>query len=52
MATHSSIIAWKFYGPRSLHGYSPQGCKELETATKQQDKIDIFIYRRQYRKVE
>ena len=24
MATHSSILAWKFHGQRSLVGYSPQ----------------------------
>ena len=23
MATHSSIVAWKFHGQRSLAGYSP-----------------------------
>ena len=32
MATHSSILAWKF--PRAeqpdLAGYSPWGCKELD----------------------
>ena len=32
MATHSSILAWKkFYGQRSLAGYSPWGCKESDT---------------------
>jgi len=29
MATHSSILAWRFHGQRSLAGYSPQG-KELD----------------------
>ena len=28
IATHSSILAWKFHGQRSLVGYSPQGSKE------------------------
>ena len=28
MATHSSILAWKSHGWRSLAGYSPWGCKE------------------------
>ena len=27
MATHSSILAGKSYGQRSLVGYSPWGCK-------------------------
>ena len=31
MATHSSILAWKSHGQRSLTGYSPQGCTELNT---------------------
>ena len=29
MATHSSILAWGIHGQRSLAGYSPWGCKEL-----------------------
>ena len=28
MATHSSILAWKSHGQRSLVGYSPWVCKE------------------------
>ena len=31
MATHSSVLAWKFHGKRSLVGYSPWGPKELAT---------------------
>ena len=31
MATHSSTLAWKFHGQRSLVGYSPWGRKELDT---------------------
>ena len=31
MATHSSILAGKSYGQRSLVGYSPWGRKELDT---------------------
>jgi len=31
MATHFSILAWKFHGQRSLAGYSPWGHKELDT---------------------
>ena len=30
MATHSSILAWRIRGQRSLAGYSPWGCKESE----------------------
>ena len=29
MVTHSSILAWESHGQRSLVGYSPLGCKEL-----------------------
>ena len=31
IATHSSILAWKSHGQRSLEGYSPWGRKELDT---------------------
>ena len=31
MATHSSNLPRKFRGLRSLVGYSPWGCKELDT---------------------
>ena len=30
MATHSRILAWEIHGQRSLAGYNPQGCKELD----------------------
>ena len=30
MAIHSSTIAWKIHGQRSLVGYSPRGRKELD----------------------
>ena len=29
-ATHSSILAGESHGQRSLVGYSPHGCKELD----------------------
>ena len=32
MATHSSILAWKIHGLKSLVGYSPWGHKEWDTA--------------------
>ena len=31
MATHSSILAWRSHGQRSLPGYSPWGHKESNT---------------------
>ena len=31
MATHSSILAWKSHGQRSLVGYSSKGHKESDT---------------------
>ena len=31
MATHSSILAWRIHGQRSLVGYSPGGRKESDT---------------------
>ena len=30
MTTHSSFLAWKFQGQRSLMGYSPWGRKRVE----------------------
>ena len=30
METHSSFLAWKFQGQRSLMGYSPWGRKRVE----------------------
>ena len=47
MATHSSILAWgKFYGQRSLTGYSPWGCKRIryDLATKQQHTLISWCY--------
>ena len=31
MATHSSILAWRIRGQRTLVGYSPWGRKESDT---------------------
>ena len=31
MATHSSVLAWKSHGHRSLVSHSPWGYKELDT---------------------
>jgi len=30
-ATHSSILAWRIHGQRSLAGYSPCDCKQSQT---------------------
>ena len=30
VTTHSSILAWKFHGQKSLVGYSPWGCQESD----------------------
>ena len=30
MATNSGILAWEFNGQRSLVGYSPWSCKQLD----------------------
>ena len=30
IATHSSVLAWKIHGQRSLAGYSPWCCKEVD----------------------
>ena len=31
MAAHSSILAWRIHGQRSLVAYSPWNCKESDT---------------------
>ena len=36
MATHSSILAWKIHGQRSLVGYSPWGYKEMDMTEHEQ----------------
>ena len=32
MATHSSILAWRIPWTENSGGYSPWGCKELDTS--------------------
>ena len=32
MATHSNILAWRIHRQRSLAGYCPYHCKELDTS--------------------
>ena len=41
MATHSTILAWKIHGQRSVAGYSPWGRKELDTT--EHECICIYI---------
>ena len=47
MATHSSILAWKSHGQRSLEGYSPWGRKESDT-TERLHLIFIYIHTQVY----
>ena len=42
MATHSSILAWKIHGRRSLVGYSPRGGKESDT-TERLHSLTLFL---------
>ena len=42
MATHSSILAWKSYGQRSLAGYSPWGGCELDMTGHSSIKINTL----------
>ena len=45
MATHSSILAWRIYGQRSLAGYSPWGRKESDVTGKCTDEsVTEFAY--------
>ena len=39
MATHSSTLAWKSHGQRSLVGYSPWDHKELDTT----ERLSFFL---------
>ena len=43
MATHSSTLAWKPHGWRSLVGYSPRGCKESDTT----ERLHIHVHSKQ-----
>ena len=50
MATHSSILAWEIpwdHGQRSLVGYSPWGCKEIDRTeglgTQREIKMEILM---------
>ena len=43
MATHSSILAGKLHGQRSLAGYSPWGPKESDTTEHEHACVYIYI---------
>ena len=43
MATHSSILPGKSHGQRSLIGYSPRGCKELDITERLHSLTAFFI---------
>ena len=47
MAAHSSILAGEYHGQRSLVGYGPQGCRELDATeeTKHLKCLEIQIHR-------
>ena len=47
MATHSSILAQKPHGQRSLEGYSPRGRKELGTT---EHSTRLYTYRERHKK--
>ena len=48
MGTHSNILAWRIPWTRSLVGYSPWGCKELDMTEQLtlllSDRIDSLKY--------
>ena len=44
MATHSSILAWRFHGQRSLAGYDPWGRKESDVTESSESARDGFCH--------
>ena len=42
MAIYFSIFAWKIHGQRSLVGYSPKGCEELDMTEQQSTQQHIL----------
>ena len=45
MATHSSVLAWRIHGQRSLAGYSPWGREESDTSERLSLAPFLGIYR-------
>ena len=41
MATHSVFLPGKFHGQKNFMGYSPRGCKELDTT----ERLNTYIYK-------
>ena len=48
MAPHSSTLAGKSHGWRSLVGYSPWGCKELDTTERLHFIVIVMLSRAEY----
>ena len=44
MATHSRIPAWESHGQGSLVGYSPWGCKELDTTEQLNNNSNLICH--------
>ena len=45
MTTHSSILAWRIPWTEELGGYSPWGCKELDTTERlTHTRMCVYIY--------
>ena len=44
MAPHSSTLAWKIHGPRSLVGYSPWGHEESDTTERLRFHFSLFTF--------
>ena len=42
MATHSSILAWRIHGQKSVAGYSPWGCKESDMTEQARTRSSFF----------
>ena len=42
MGTHSSILAWKIPWTESLVGYSPWGCKKLNTTERLTQRLEVL----------
>ena len=43
MATHCSILAWEILWTKSLVGYSPWGCKELDITEQLNHNLSLQI---------
>ena len=41
MTIHTTVLAWEIHGQKSLVGYSPWGCKELDTT----ERLNTYVYK-------